>query len=392
MYRECSFLRSHIRSILDFYLPRAIDRRAGGFFGGLTDDGTIYDPDTRHLVDTCRHIYNYSTAIVLFGEDRFAEAAEHGLKFLDTAHRLPQGGFAWVLENRRIEDATRHCYGHAFVLLAASAAAKAGLSEAAALVDETWKILEERFFEPEAGLYADQIGPSSWSDVDSYRGQNANMHLCEAMLVAYEATGDSRFLDRAETLARRICLELAAETDGLVWEHYRRDWSVDWDYNREDPKNLFRPYGYLPGHFVEWTKLLVLLHRSRPEGWMLDRARALFDAALEHGWDSERGGFNYTFAPDGRILDTDRYYWVLSEAIAAAALLGRALGVEAVWQWYDRFWEYSGNVLIDHKHGGWYRVTDPDGKPYDELKSPPAKTDYHPLSACAASLLALQPD
>ena len=48
----------------------------------------------------------------------------------------------------------------------------------------------------------------------------------------------------------------AAKADGLVWEHYDRDWNVDWDYHRDDPKHLFRPWGFQPGHQTEWAKLL----------------------------------------------------------------------------------------------------------------------------------------
>ena len=77
--------------------------------------------------------------------------------------------------------------------------------------------------------------------IAAYRGQNANMHMCEAMLAAYEATGEDQYLDRAELLAQRICIDLADQSDGLIWEHYRSDWTHDWDYNRDDPQNLFNP-------------------------------------------------------------------------------------------------------------------------------------------------------
>ncbi|GIS63905.1 MAG: hypothetical protein CM1200mP3_01530 [Chloroflexota bacterium] len=40
------------------------------------------------------------------------------------------------------------------------------------------------------------------------------------------------------------------------------------------------------------------------------------------------GGMNYSFDPDGEILDTDRYYWVLSETFASAALLACRTGNE----------------------------------------------------------------
>ena len=98
---------------------------------------------------------------------------------------------------------------------------------------------------------------------------------------------------------------------------------------------------------------------------------------------------HYAFDRDGAILDTDRYYWVLAEAIAAAALLGSRTGDTDYWLWYDRFWDYADKYLIDHRYGGWYRVVDIDGRKYSDLKSPPAKTDYHPLSACYAAMKAM---
>ena len=240
----------------------------------------------------------------------------------------------------------------------------------------------------------DEIAVGDWQAIAPYRGQNANMHLCEALLAAFETTGNERYLDRALTLARRICVDLAAPTQGLIWEHYTAEWKHDWAYNRADPKNLFRPYGYLPGHFVEWAKLLLMLARHRHEPWQEEAAVRLFDSAVERSWDEEHGGMHYAFAPDGTILDTDRYYWVLAETVAAAALLAirfreSRTGASRYWNWYDRAWEYADRCFVDHTHGAWYRVLDRRGRRYDDKKSPPSKTDYHPVGACYEILRAL---
>jgi mannose/cellobiose epimerase-like protein (N-acyl-D-glucosamine 2-epimerase family) len=266
------------------------------------------------------------------------------------------------------------------VLLAYASAAKAGVPEARRLTGETYDLLEERFWSPEAGLYVDEIS-RDWRTVSPYRGQNANMHMTEAMIAAYEATGEERYLDRAEQLARRICVELAPAA-GRVWEHYREDWSIDWDYNKDDPKHLFRPYGYLPGHFTEWTKLLLVLDRYRSRDWLLPRARDLYEAALGRSADLENGGMHYSFGPDGNLYDLDKYHWVHCETLAAAACLAARTGEERFWQDYDRLWAYSWRHLVDREHGCWFRVLTPDGRKYDDLKSPPAKTDYHPFGAC----------
>ncbi len=389
-FRDPAFLRKHIRSIISFYHPVCIDKELGGYINQLRDDGSVFDRMTKHLVGTCRFVYNYALASLVLDEPAYQEAAAHGLRCLQESHRQSDGGFAWVLQGRAVEDGTRYCYGHAFVLLAAAGAAKAEVEGAASLVAEVYDLLESRFWEPAAQLYADEIKADDWDMIAPYRGQNANMHMCEAMLAAYEATGAARYLDRAYMLAQRICVDLADKADGLIWEHYHTAWTHDWNYNKDDPQNLFKPYGYLPGHFTEWAKLLLILERYRPEDWMLERARNLFDTALEKSWDDQRGGMHYAFAPDGRILDTDRYYWVLAETFAAAALLALRTHDPRYWAWYDRVWEFSDRYFVDHAYGGWYRILNVDNRKYDDCKSPAAKTDYHPLAACYETLRAMR--
>jgi mannose/cellobiose epimerase-like protein (N-acyl-D-glucosamine 2-epimerase family) len=225
------------------------------------------------------------------------------------------------------------------------------------------------------------------------------MHACEAMLAAFEATSDRRYLDRAEAIADAVVLGLADHGDGLVWEHYRAgadgEWQPDWDYNRHDRTNIFRPWGYQSGHHTEWAKLLLVLERQRAATWLLPRARELFAAGTTHAWDAAHGGLAYGFAPDPRhpgrfvVCDGDKYFWVQAESIAAAALLALRTGEGGYWDWYDRLWEYSWEHFVDHRHGAWYRILAPDNRKISDEKSPAGKTDYHTMGACYEVLTAL---
>jgi mannose/cellobiose epimerase-like protein (N-acyl-D-glucosamine 2-epimerase family) len=228
-FRDPEFLVRHIQSVMAFYHPRCIDRERGGFFHHFRDDGSVYDAATRHLVSSTRFVFNYAMAARFFANPEYAEAARHGLAFLRRAHRNPEtGGYAWILDHGQVRDGTNHCYGLAFVVLAYATALKAGIAEARAYLEESWDLLERRFWPEGDGLYKDEISPDLRT-VSPYRGQNANMHACEAMLAAFEATRDRKFLDRAYLLARRLTGDLAAKAGGLVWEHYDEGWEVDWD-------------------------------------------------------------------------------------------------------------------------------------------------------------------
>ena len=120
--------------------------------------------------------------------------------------------------------------------------------------------------------------------------------------------------------------------------------------------------------------MLMILERYRPEPWMQSTAEHLFKTALEKSWDTERTGMHYTFDLDGHILDSDRYYWVLSETVAASAALAMRTGNNDYWDWYQRAWEFSDRHLIDHQYGGWYRILNMNNQKYDDKKSPPSKT------------------
>jgi mannose/cellobiose epimerase-like protein (N-acyl-D-glucosamine 2-epimerase family) len=384
-------LQAHMRHTLAFYAPRVMDP-SGGCFQFFKDDGSVYDRRTRHLVSSTRFVFNHALAWRWFGGP--AGDVAHALAFVNQVHAQPRGGYAWTLDwhdgEAWVTDGTHHCYGLAFVLLAHAHAAEAGVPGAREGIAATFELMERRFWEPAHGLYADEATPD-WQTA-AYRGQNANMHACEAMLAAHAATFDARYLNRALTLATSIAQRQAALADGLVWEHYKADWTPDWDYNRHDKTNIFRPWGFQTGHLTEWAKLLLMLERRLGDaapGWLYPTACRFFDAATCHGWDEAHGGLVYGFAPSGEVCDGDKYFWVQAESLAAAAWLAVRSGDESYWQWYDRLWAYAWTHFVDHEHGAWYRILGPANQKLTDEKSPAGKTDYHTMGACQDVLAAL---
>jgi len=389
-FRQPDFLRQHIRHTLAFYDARCVDP-SGGFYHFYKDDGTVYDTNTRHLVSSTRFVFNYAMAYRHFGNAEYLNNVRHGIAFLRDVHRNPDtGGYAWQLQwqqgHKTVLDATNHCYGLAFVLLAYAHALQAGVTEAAPYLAETFELMEQRFWDAHYGLYADEAS-ADWTMVYPYRGQNANMHACEALLAAYDATADLRYLHRAETVARNITQRQAKFAGGDIWEHYHSDWSPDWNYNRDDQTNIFRPWGFQPGHLTEWAKLLLIMERHKDKlaqdaAWLLPRAAELFDSALSKAWDEQYQGIHYGFGPHGEICDADKYFWVQAESLAAAALLTIRTGDDRYWRWYDDIWDYAWTYFVDHRYGAWYRILTVDNRKISDEKSPAGKTDYHTMGAC----------
>jgi sulfoquinovose isomerase len=278
---------------------------------------------------------------------------------------------------------TKQAYGHAFVLLAASAAKAAGHPLADEMLADITHILESRFWEEEHGAVAEEFA-LDWAPLTSYRGQNSNMHLTEALMAAFEATSDPLYLRRAERIAGLIIGRHAASMDYRVAEHFNRDWSLDREYLGSA---IFRPSGTTPGHWLEWSRLLLQLWElgGKTLAWLPDAAARLFGNAVELGWDKEHGGFFYTLDWDNRPALRHKLWWPASEGIGAAAFLA-AHSADPIYEtWYRRIWGFCNNRFIDHRLGGWHPELGEDLAPKHDLFT--GKPDiYHALQACLIPL------
>lgn len=377
------FVKTHALDTLGFYVPQCVDEQNGGFYQTFLKDGTVCDDTKKDLIGTARFIVDFSLVSLMTGSNNYDSFIEHGLEFLLEVHEDKKyGGFFQTVTGKiPVKDEDKRAYSHAFALLAFSRAFEAGFEKAESYITSVFELMEETFWEERFGLYATQVSRDLTS-LSSYRGQNANMHMVEGLIAAYEATGEEKYIKRAMKVARRIAVELANECGGLIWEHYTSSWDVDPDYNKDDPENIYRPFGFLPGHLLEWSKLLLILERYEQEDWLKEKSVELYRKAIEHGWDKERKGFNYTFDFERNVLNQDRYYWVHAEAVAVSFLLWARTGNKKYLNWYEEFWNYSLDNLVDNENGGWYRVVDQEGKPFEEKKSIPGKTDYHTINAC----------
>lgn len=387
LFRNPVWLRQHVKDVLSFYYPAILHTHYGGYVAQLDErDGHIYDARTKHLVATARAVHNFSVGVMLDGPVWCLPAAERGLSFLKNGHwDDTHDGYDWILEGRDTVDATRHCYGHAFVILAGARAHQAGISGGRETLERAFEVIDERFWEESNGLCADEA-TADWSELSSYRGLNANMHTCEALLAAYEATGEGRYIDRAGVIASTVTRDLAESETGRIWEHFTEDWDPDFEYNREEPAHQFRPWGYQPGHHVEWAKLLLVLHEHDPESWQVPRATELFETAVDMGWDDDHGGLYYTIDRDGEPVVANKYGWAHAEGIGAAALLAQRDGAYA--EWYDRLWEYADAHFINPRHGNWYGRLSKDHERDGPNHGVAVEPGYHPLNNAWVALRA----
>jgi sulfoquinovose isomerase len=356
---------------------------AGGFYT-LDAAGQPRADGLRQIHETTRMVHCQAIGLQL-GLPGAAEMVDHGMRYLWARHRdAARGGYHWSLSDDAVADGRKQAYGHAFVLLAASSAKVVGHPDADRLLADVSTVIRAHFWDEAVGASREEFD-ADWNEVPGYRGQNANMHLTEALMAAYEATGEAEYLTMAERIATLIIQRHAQAQGWRVAEHFHADWTLDRDY-AGDP--MFRPAGTTPGHALEWARLLIQLwhlggHRL---DWLRPAAEALFRRTVEIGWDKAQGGFYYTLDWEDVPSQRDRYWWPCAEGIGAAAVLHASGGDAEFEGWYRRIWGFTAQHLIDPA-GGWYPELGADDlRPISRVFD--GKPDiYHALQACLIPLV-----
>jgi sulfoquinovose isomerase len=355
-------------------------------FGYLSAGGQL-DGDAGHqLLITARMTYVFALAAAR-GRDSAAALRDHGVAALLT--RFWDGRYGgWV---SRLEDLNgrKSGYDHAFVLLAGAAARNASPA-GAHLFDLAQSVLLTRFWSAAEQAIADSFDVA-WDSPERYRGANANMHLVEALVASWHATGDGLWLDRALSIATRI-IDRAARAHGWrVPEHFDAHWRPTPEYNASKPTDQFRPFGYLVGHSFEWSRLLLQLERALIEArraapeWLREAALGLWQHGLTAGWAPDgQPGFVYSLDWDDRVVVDHRLHWVACEAAGAAAGLA-SVGADGATDWRVRVWQEIRSRFWDPA-GSWHHELNASGRPSSTIW--PGKPDvYH---AYQATLLATE--
>lgn len=370
-------------ALFGFFQNRAFNPKGGFFDLDPTGKPLNAANPVRGIHSTARMVHCFAIGSLL-GRPGSDLIVDHGMKFLWERHRdTNAGGYFWTVDDNGPRDGRKQGYGHAFVLLASSSAKLVGHPLADKMLADVTEVLETRFWEEQHGAIAEEFN-ADWSVIAPYHGQNSNMHLTEALMAAFEATGERSYLDKAERIADLIIRRKAGENGFRVAEHFDGNWQVDKGYLGDQ---MFRPPGTTPGHWLEWSRLVLQLWAlgGKKHAWMPDAAEALFKQSIVLGWDKDKGGFFYNLDWNDKPDMRDKLWWPASEGIGAAAFLCEHRPSAFHEEWYRHIWDVIASSFIDETNGGWHEQLTEDLKPSYTLFG--GKGDiYHALQACLIPL------
>ena len=334
----------------------------GGFVEQLDIEGGADYQAPRRVRVQARQIYCFAKAAQIGWYPEGREIAIKGLDYLLAKAKSPDGrpGFVHLLDpDGSTMNATRDSYDHAFVLLALSTVYR--LSHDAQVREEIESLLN--FLD--ADLRSRHGGFIEGIPATLPRRQNPQMHLFEAMIATFDATGDPVYQSRAGELFGLFIANLYDAQRQVLGEYFEDDWSK------------IEPVCVEPGHQAEWVWLLKGFERitNCPTG----RHRAELLASALRFRDDVTGCLFDEGNVDGSIRKVTRRCWPQTE-IAKAWIAQAEAGEQGAA-------DEARNALVRlYRHylrhpvlGGWYDQFDRDNRSL--VESIPASSFYHVLCA-----------
>jgi mannose/cellobiose epimerase-like protein (N-acyl-D-glucosamine 2-epimerase family) len=340
------------------------DADSGGFVERLDRQGNADYAAPRRIRVQARQIYCFAKAAQLGWYPDGRKIAMKGLEYLLTKAKSPDGrpGFVHLIDQTgSTVNALRDAYDHAFILLALAMVYQ--LTRDALVGAEIRSLLgflDNHLRSPHGG-FIEGIPPVL------PRRQNPHMHLFEAMIATFEATGDAVYQSRAGDLFGLFIANFYDPKRQVVGEYFEDDWS------------RIQPVCVEPGHQAEWVWLLKGFERIT--GCPTGRHRAgLLASALRYRDDVTGCLFDEGNA-DGSIKKFTRRLWPQTEIAKAWIAQAEAGEQGAADQARDALARMYRHYLRHPVLGGWYDQFDRDNRSL--VDSIPASSFYHVLCAVA---------
>ncbi len=358
---ECDIVATLKSTIIDHSLPLwsrvGWDDTRGGFVERLDQSGRPDLEATRRVRVQARQIYCFAKAAQCGWYPEGRALALRGLDYLlDKAKgRDGRPGFVHTLAADGTKlDGRRDCYDHAFVLLALSNVyALNHDTQVLGEIDELLAFLDGPMRSATGG-YLESLPDAA------PRRQNPHMHLLEAMIAAFDATGDARFLNRAGELFGLFTSHFYDAPRRVLGEYFENDWTT------------IEPVCVEPGHQAEWTWLLKEYQRISGHDTAAYREQLL---ASTLRYQDASGCLIDEGNADGVITKSTRRCWPQTElakawlAQAQHGVAGAEQAARAALRSLHRFY------LCHPVRGAWYDQFDQNGRSLVDVV--PASTFYH---------------
>lgn len=362
--------------IIPYWTKYARDTVFGAFCTNL-DAVWGYHEDTRKYPSMIsRHIFSYSVAYLLSGDEKYLNIARETKDFLiDHAWDKEYGGWFDVLDEQGNPlEKTKSLFIQAYAIT--------GLTmyylvthdhDVFRYIEQSNTSLETKAWDVINGGYFNRM-TREWEVLDERKILASQLAPVSGYLLYLSlCAGDKKYLDQAAKIMNVVCSHAFCSESGWATETFDRNWN---DASGELEKiNI--------GHNLEiaWILMRLRLLANDPSDEPI--AEALGQNLRQYGFSEETGiWFTNIKKEDPGAHDDFTYWWVQAYGNMYNLCSFRTSGKEVSLSDFEkgaRFWD---SYFIDRKNGDTFFSVLQSGEIKDSIKANPFKASYHSMEHC----------
>lgn len=388
-YSTEGFENELFSNILPYWFQLKTDR---SFIPALSNQNEPIPNTPLGLVMVSRLLWTYSRAFRLFGNEEYANLANHARKvMIDQFEDYDNGGYYWtVSESGTPLQTIKQCYGQAFSIYAFSEHFEAtGNQDSLDRALSLYHLLEANAWESEKGGYLETFN-KDWSplekmrlgaeDLDAPKTMNNHLHLIEAFANLQRIAPSEEVKESCRKTLRVIADRIILPDTPRFGLFYDMDW------------NLLDPV-VSPGHDIEGSWLLwesaEIVGDPELEAEFKKLSLEMAELVLQTGIDPKDHGVYDEFHLEHPSSDT-KCWWPQAEGVVGFYNAYQLSGDKRYLEASKRVWNYIQTVFVDRNYGEWIWGVHGDEKRINKEKAGPWKSAYHNSRACFEMIIRLQ--
>lgn len=357
------WIREELNRCADFWLTHGWDHENGGVYTCLDRWGNIYSTDKSVWMQG-RCAWTYSWLCHLYGKKtEWMAFAKSCLDFME-AHCINRDKgnrmyFTVTAEGKPLRQ-RRYFFSESFYAIANAeyyglTGEQVYLDRARFAYDLYWKLYQ--------GLMEDPVGMGPKTIPETRSGRVLGNPMIYLNICSVLRRVDPAHAEEYDARSQQ-CVE-------EIFKYHRKP-DMHCTLENVGPNGEFRgsvTEGRIvnPGHDIECTWFLMEYANHKGDKELHKQAEAIFNDAINAGWDKEYGGLLYFI--DCKGLPPEAYehdmklWWPHNEILISSLMAYRDTGDEKYYEWFCKTLDYCKAVFADPENGEWYGYLRRDGKP-----------------------------
>jgi mannobiose 2-epimerase len=342
-----------MQNILPFWMGKMKDSEQGGFYGQIKGDGQLIPEADKGGILNARILWTFSSAYLQVKNPIYLEMANRAKTYIQDHFFDPEfGGTYWTISfDGKPVDTKKQIYSQAFFLYAYSEHYRASGDESSLQTAiELFRIIEKYSFDPQLNGYYEAYSRDwvlledlrlSEKDENEKKTMNTHLHILEAYTNLFRVWKDEELRKQLRNLIRIFTEKIVNQNTFHLDLFFDEGWNT---------KSTIVSYG----HDIEASWLIDEAARVLGDQELLSQVQKICIKIAEVSCDGLQADGSLVYELDKGHLETDRHWWVQSEAVVGFLNAFELTGNKEWLVKAENCWKYISENLVDHAGGEWF--------------------------------------